>query len=61
MSDAGMLACKQTSIPMDQSAKFNSSVGDAIPKASLYRRLIGRLLYLPLTRPEICYSIDKLS
>ena len=61
MSDAGMLACKQTSIPMDQSAKFSSSVGDAVPDASLCRRLRGRLLYLTLTRPEICYSIHKLS
>ena len=55
-----MLACKPTSIPMDQSAKFNSSVGDAVPDASLYRRLIGRLLYLTLTRPDICYSVHKL-
>ena len=61
MSDVGMLACKQTSIPMDQSAKFSSSVGDAVPDASLCRRLIGRLLYLTLTRPDICYSIHKLS
>ena len=56
-----MLACKPTNIPMDQSAKFSSLVGDAVPDASLYRRLIGRLLYLTLTRPDICYSVHKLS
>ncbi|XP_023903517.2 uncharacterized mitochondrial protein AtMg00810-like [Quercus suber] len=61
LSDAGMLACKPTSIPMNQLAKFSSSIGDAVPDASLYRRLIGRLLYLTLTRPDICYSIHKLS
>ena len=56
-----MLACKPTSIPMEPSAKFSSLVGDAVPDASLYRRLIGRLLYLTLTRPSICYSVHKLS
>ena len=61
LSDAGMLTCKPTSIPMDQSTKFSSSVGDAVPDASLYRRLIGRLLYLTLTRLVICYSVHKLS
>ena len=61
LSDIGMLACKPASIPMDQLAKFSSSVGDAVPDASLYRRLIGRLLYLTLTRLDICYSVHKLS
>ena len=40
LSDVGMLACKPTNIPMDQSAKFSSLVGDAVLDASLYRRLI---------------------
>ncbi|XP_065624186.1 uncharacterized mitochondrial protein AtMg00810-like [Quercus suber] len=61
LSDAGMLACKPANIPMDQSARFRNSVGDAVLDASLYRRLIGRLLYLTLTRPDICYSVHKLS
>ena len=56
-----MLACKSTNIPMDQSAKFSGSVGDAVPDASLYRRLIGKLLYWTLTRPDISYSVHKLS
>ena len=56
-----MLACKPTNIPMDQSAKFSGLVSDAVLDASLYRRLIGRLLYLTLTRPDICYSVHKLS
>ena len=61
LSDTGLLACKPTNVPMDQSAKFKSSMGEAAPDPSLYRRIIGKLLYLTLTRPDICYSVHKLS
>ena len=61
LSDTGLLACKPTNVPMDQSAKFRSSMGEAAPDPSLYRRIIGKLLYLTLTRLDICYSVHKLS
>ena len=61
LSDTGLLACKPSNVPMDQSAKFKSSMGEAALDPSLYRRIIGKLLYLTLTRPDICYSVHKLS
>ena len=61
LSDIGLLACKPSNVPMDQSVKLSSGVGDAIPDPSMYRRLIGKLLYLTLTRPDISYSVHKLS
>ena len=36
-------------------------MGEAAPDPSLYRRIICKLLYLTLTRPNICYSMYKLS
>ena len=46
---------------MEQFAKFSNSISEPVSDPSQYRRLIGKLLYLTLTRPDICYSIHKLS
>ena len=61
LSNTGLLASKHANVPIDQTAKFRSSMGEDVPDPSLYRRIIGKLLYLTLTRPNICYSVHKLS
>lgn len=47
--------------PMEQNHKLDSSSGDLLPHATTYRQLIGKLLYLTLTRPDISYSVQVLS
>ena len=59
--DTGLLASKLASIPMEQSTKFSSTIGDPVSDPSLYRRFIGKLLYLTSTRFDKCYSVHKLS
>lgn len=46
---------------MEQSTKLINTSGDSVQDPSLYRRLIGKLLYLTLIMPNISYSIHKLS
>ena len=61
LSDTGLLASKPANIPMEQFAKFSNFVGEDAPNLALYRRLIGKLLYLTLTRLDIYYAIHRLS
>ena len=61
LSETSLLASKSANIPMEQSAKFSNSIGEDVPNPAFYRRLIGKLLYLTLTQPDICYAVHKLS
>jgi hypothetical protein len=56
-----MLGCKPVSFPMKKNLKLTKDDGELLKDPSLYRRLIGRFLYLAVTRLDISYSIQKLS
>ena len=61
LESAGLLACKPASIPMDPYAHLSHEDGTPLPSARLYRELIGRLLYVTITRPDITFAVHKLS
>lgn len=60
LSTANMTDCKSLSLPMLQNTKFDAT-GSLFHDPSLYRTLIGKLLYLTITRPNIAYSVQALS
>ena len=61
LEDLSFLASKPIKFPMEQYLKLSKDEGTLLTDPSAYRRLIGRLLYLTLTRPNISYSISCLS
>ena len=61
LQDTGTLGSKPLRTPMEQNLHLSKDVGKLIPDASQYRKLIGRLLYLTLTRPDITYAVHRLS
>ena len=61
LEDIGFLANKPAILPMEPHLQLNSIDGDLLPDATLYRRLVGRLLYLTVSRPDITFVMHKLS
>ncbi|KAL5542966.1 hypothetical protein UlMin_010676 [Ulmus minor] len=46
---------------MEQNLKLTTTDGELLNDATKYRRLVGRLIYLTVTRPDIVYSVQTLS
>ncbi|XP_022860639.1 uncharacterized protein LOC111381130 [Olea europaea var. sylvestris] len=61
LQDCGLLAAKPVGFPMEQNLKLTAEDGIDLADPTKYRRLIGRLLYLTITRPDISYSVQVLS
>ena len=61
LKDAGLTAAKPTSFPLPQNLKLSLDKGAPISNPESYRRLVGRLLYLFMTRPDISYGVQHLS
>ncbi|GAU44958.1 hypothetical protein TSUD_28930 [Trifolium subterraneum] len=61
LKDSGLLGYKPASTPIDPSIKLHNDNGKPFEDISLYRRLIGKLLYLTNIRPDIAYATQQLS
>jgi hypothetical protein len=61
LDNVGYLGAKPVDFPMEQNLKLTNDQGEILNDASHYRRLVGRLIYLTITRPDIMYSVNILS
>ncbi|KAF3621221.1 hypothetical protein FXO37_32903 [Capsicum annuum] len=57
LKETGMMGCRPIDTPMDQNAKFLPGQGESLSDTGRYRRLVGKLNYLTVTRPGISFSI----
>jgi hypothetical protein len=61
LEDSGLLGSKPAVTPLDTSIKLHSNAGTPYHDVSRYRRLVGKLLYLNTTRPDISFATQQLS
>jgi hypothetical protein len=56
-----MLECKSMNTPMETKLKLLVNTSSELIDATLYRQIIGLLMYLTNTRPNICFVVNTLS
>lgn len=60
LKECGLTGAKPSSIPIEQQHKLYDEDGELFYKLGRYKRLVGRLLYLTITRPYITYLVHIL-
>ena len=61
LNETMMLGCKPVETPMDTTIKLEESDGSAPVDKGRYQSLVGKLVYLSLTRPDIGFSVSMVS
>ena len=61
LTDTGMLDCKSVDTPMDPNVKLVLGQGELLRDPGRYLRLVGKLNYLTITRPDILFLVSVVS
>ncbi|CAL2249024.1 unnamed protein product [Prunus armeniaca] len=61
LADTGMLNCKLADTPIVENHKLGVYVDQVPTNKERYQRLVERLIYLSLTRPDIAYAVKVAS
>ena len=61
LEETGLLNAKPTDTPMDPSVKLLPNQGEPLSDSGRYRRLVGKLNYLTVTRPDISFAVSVVS
>jgi hypothetical protein len=60
LSETGMLRCRPCGSPIDRNHQTCAELGGPVDRER-YQRLVGRLIYLCHTRPDIAYAVSVVS
>ncbi|CAL5428100.1 unnamed protein product [Camellia sinensis] len=61
LKEVGMSACSPASTPMDENLKLSIHSNQVPTDKARYQRLVGRLMYLAHTRPDLAYVLSVVS
>jgi hypothetical protein len=57
LSEYGTMGCKPISIPLEQNVKLSADEGDLVEDTTMYKCIVGSLIYTTITRPNLSYAI----
>ena len=57
ISRASIIDSKIVDTPIEYNCRLNSHDGESLSEATLYRQLVGSLIYLIVTCPDISYTV----
>jgi hypothetical protein len=52
-----MVSCKPISVPLDHNGKLSADAGEVLEDAIMYRKIVGSLIYMTITRPNLNYTV----
>ncbi len=61
LSEYGMMGCKPISIPLEQNVKLSANEGDLVEDTTMYKCIVGSLIYMTITRPDLSYVVGMVS
>ena len=61
LDETGMLGCKLAETPIEPNVKLQPTKAKNVKDRDRYQRLVGRLIYLSHTCPDIAFSVSMVS
>ena len=61
LSRYGMTGCKPISVPLEQNVKLSVEEGELLEDVTVYRRIVGSLIYMTITKPDLSYAVGLVS
>jgi hypothetical protein len=61
LNETGKLSAKPANTPMEPNKKLYLDEGELLKDIGQYQRLVGKLIYLTVTRPDISFAMSLIS
>jgi Reverse transcriptase (RNA-dependent DNA polymerase) len=61
LKETGKLGSKPAITPINMNIKLNSEDGEPLKNVNQFQRLVGKLIYLTVTRPDLSYAVSQIS
>jgi len=61
LAEYGMTGCKPISIPLEQNVKLSADEGDLVEDTTMYRHIVGSLIYMTITKLDLSYAVGVVS